>query len=185
MRTLLTVVAILLATGAAATTTYKWVDKNGVTHYSDRPAPGAEKIEVQEAQTFQAPRPATRPTTQRTPGSPNVSLVAYDKLDLWKPENDETLQNIGTLLDVRLRLEPELQPGHAIWLYLDSKRIDGLPQSGEAFSVPNVFRGTHTLHAIVADQEGKPLARSQTITFHVQQSSLNSPQRQPPPRPRP
>jgi hypothetical protein len=188
MRTLLTVVAFLLAAGAAATTTYKWVDKNGVTHYSDRPAPGAEKIEVQEAQTFQAPRPATRATTQRTTGNPNVSLAAYDKLDLWKPENDETLQNIGTMLDVRLRLEPELQPGHAIWLYLDSKRVDGLPQSGEAFAVPNVFRGTHTLHAIVADPDGKPLARSQTITFHVQQSSLNSPQRQPPPaqpRPRP
>lgn len=182
MRTLLTVVAILLAAGAAATTTYRWVDKNGVVHYSDRPAPGAEKVEVQEAQTFEAPRSSTpaRPTTQRNSASPTIPL-GYDKIDLWKPENDETLQNIGSSLDVRLRLEPELQAGHAIWLYLDSKRIDGLPQAGESFSVPNVFRGTHTLHAIVADREGKPMARSETVTFHVQQSSLNSPQRQPPP----
>lgn len=186
MRAILTVVALVLAAGAqAATTTYKWVDKNGVVHYSDRPAPGAEKVEVREAQTFTAPRPTTsaRPASQRTPGSPEISLASYDKLDLWKPENDETLQNIGTNLDVRLRLEPELQPGHAIWLYLDSKRVDGLPQAGEAFTVPNVFRGTHTIHAIVADREGKPLVRSETITFHVQQSSLNSPQRRPPQRP--
>lgn len=187
MRTLLMVVAIVLAAAAsAATTMYKWVDRNGVTHYSDRPAPGAEKVEVQEAQTFSAPRPSTsaRPASQRTSGSP-ASLAAYDKLDLWKPENDETLQNIGSTLDVRLRLEPDLQPGHAIWLYLDSKRVDGLPQAGESFTVQNVFRGTHTLHAIVADREGKPLMRSETITFHVQQSSLNSPQRQPVPRPQP
>src|SRR5262245_55426506 len=103
MRTFLTVVAILLAAGATAATTYKWVDKDGVTHYSDRPAPGAEKIEVQEAQTFQAPRPATtaRPTTQRAGGA-EIALAAYDKLDLWKPENDETLSNIGSTLDVRV-----------------------------------------------------------------------------------
>lgn len=189
MRTLLTLVAILLAVAAQATTTYKWVDKNGVVHYSDRPEPGAEKVELQEAQTFQAPRPSTtsRPATQRASGAA-ASQAQYDKLDLWKPENDETVANTGNRIDVRLRLEPELQPGHAIWLYLDGKRVDGLPQAGESFTVDNVWRGTHTLHAIVADRGGQPMARSQTVTFHVQQTTLFSPQRQPPPpvpRPQP
>lgn len=186
MRRLLTLVAILLVAAAQAATTYKWVDKNGVVHYSDRPAPGAEKVELHEAQTFTPPRSAatTRTSTQRAAGA-SGSQAQYEKLDLWKPENDETVANSGNRIDVRVRLEPELQPGHAIWLYLDGKRVDGLPQAGESFTVDNVWRGTHTLHAIVADRGGQPMARSQTVTFHVQQSSLFSPQRQPPPPPRP
>ena len=37
---------------AVAATVYKWVDENGVVHYSDQPHPNAQKIHVQAAQTY-------------------------------------------------------------------------------------------------------------------------------------
>ena len=43
------------AGGAYATTMYRWVDAQGVVHYSDQPQPGAQSIQMQSAQTYRAP----------------------------------------------------------------------------------------------------------------------------------
>jgi hypothetical protein len=42
----------------AASEVYKWVDKNGVTHYGDRPKQGGEALEVKPA-SGEGPAPAT------------------------------------------------------------------------------------------------------------------------------
>jgi len=183
MRTVLTVVGILLAAAASATT-YKWVDRNGVTHYSDRPEPGAQVVELQPAQSFEAAAPST-PGARATVRAPQATAaVQYDKLDLWKPSNDEVFVNTGNTVPVRLRLEPELQEDHAIWLYLDGKRVDGQPDNAESFELTDVVRGTHTVSAVVTDLSGKPVISSQTVTFHLRQPSLLQPNRAPRPTPR-
>lgn len=179
MRISLIAIGILLAASALATT-YKWVDKNGVTHYSDTPAPGAQVIDLQSAQTF-TPSVSTGSNRSQTSTSAAGQQFQYGKLDLWKPENDETFQNTGNTITARLRLEPDLQPGHSIWLYLDGKRVDGLPGSGESFTLNDVFRGTHTLVAVVTDQTGKQIISSPTVTFHMHQTSALT---QKTPRPR-
>jgi len=179
MRIGLLAIAVLLAASASATT-YKWVDKNGVTHYSDTPAPGAEVVNLQSAQTFDAPTTATPGTSSAKSSAPEG--FAYQKIDLWKPENDETFTNTGNVVTARVRIEPELRPSHTIWMYLDGKRVDGLPGAGDSFTLQNVFRGTHTLVAVVTDQSGKQLGSSQTVTFYMHQASVQSPTR---PRPTP
>jgi hypothetical protein len=176
MRTALILLGVLLAAAASATT-YKWVDSKGVTHYSDRPQPGAEVVELQRAQTFEAPaatRPAQRPSSRNA--QQQAETVSYT-LDVWKPENNETFQNTGNVVPVRLRLDPELQEGHAIWIYLDGKRVDGLPPSGSNFDLPDVPRGTHTLTVVVADTSGSSVVSSPAITFHLHQPSLLAPNR--------
>jgi hypothetical protein len=174
MRTALILLGVLLAAAASATT-YKWVDSKGVTHYSDRPEPGAEIVELQPAQTFDAPTPAggQRPKARDQQATDTVRY----QLDVWKPENNETFQNTGNIVPVRLRLEPDLQDGHAIWVYMDGKRVDGLAASGTSFDVPAVERGTHTLTVVVADLTGKTIVSSPSITFHLHQQSLLAPNR--------
>lgn len=175
MRWTMALLSIVLTTAVSAATLYRWVDRNGVVHYSDRPEPGATRVELQNAQTFSAARPQAQ--ADRTAAAGAQAPVPQYELDLWKPEDGETFTNTGNRIDVRLRLEPELAAGHSIWLYLDGKRVDGLPTSGEEFTVDNVWRGTHTLHVIIADREGKPVARSQSVNFNMQQASLLSPGR--------
>jgi hypothetical protein len=180
---MITVIGILLAAAASATT-YKWVDQNGVTHYSDRPQPGAEIIDLPRAQSFEppaTPTPGTR-TTARAPQT--AAVVQYEKLDLWKPSNDETFVNTANIVPVRLRLEPDLQPDHKIWLYLDGKRVDGQPQDALSFELTEVARGTHTVSAVVTGLDGKPIISSQSVTFHLRQTSIYQPSRAPRPTPR-
>jgi hypothetical protein len=175
MRTALILFGVLLAAAASATT-YKWVDSRGVTHYSDRPEPGAQIVELQPAQTFDtpAPTPTSRPATRSQQAA---SDTASYQLDVWKPENNETFQNTGNVVPVRLRLEPDLQEGHAIWIYLDGKRVDGLAASGTEFDLPGIARGTHTLTVVVANTSGESIVSSPPITFYLHQPSLLAPNR--------
>ena len=52
-----------------AATVYKWVDDNGVVHFSDQPNPKAQKIEVAGAQTYAAPAPAAPAPAATAPPS--------------------------------------------------------------------------------------------------------------------
>src|ERR1017187_7466811 len=56
----------LLALGGSglAATTYRWVDAQGVVHYSDTPHPGAQEIEGGGRPAL--PRPAAPPPPRRT-----------------------------------------------------------------------------------------------------------------------
>lgn len=184
MRILLLIpLSILLFGAAAAETYYKWVDKNGVTHYSDRPRPGAEQIVLPTAQTYES-KPV--PTTGSATGTQDKAVAGqYNKLDLWRPKTDEVFVNTAQTVDVRLRLDPALQPGHSVWIYLDGKRVDGLPTSGEEFQLKDVFRGTHSVSAVVVGAKGEPLIRSAPVTFHLRQTSVLTRPRQPPAAPRP
>ncbi|HTY50119.1 MAG TPA: DUF4124 domain-containing protein, partial [Steroidobacteraceae bacterium] len=42
------------STAAMASIVYKWVDADGVTHYSDTPVPGAVRTELGTVQTYKA-----------------------------------------------------------------------------------------------------------------------------------
>ncbi len=46
MRTLILAMAVLLATPAAQAEVYKWVDKDGTVHFTDKPPPNQETEEV-------------------------------------------------------------------------------------------------------------------------------------------
>src|ERR1041384_480456 len=91
-----------------AATVYKWVDANGVTHYSDQPYPGAKKIEVDAAQTYAAPSPekATGSQTAKKPKVPDGPL--YTACDVYKPASEEALINV-TSVTAKVRLDPGLR----------------------------------------------------------------------------
>ncbi len=182
MRTRLLMFSLLLA-GTVSAATYKWVDKDGVVHYSDRPVPGAVLVDTGKVQGYTPPSSETRPPQPDSPPDPVDS--SYTKIDLWRPYKDETFRNTSNTVPVRVRLEPELRPGHSIWIYLDGRRVDGLPETGESFELTEVWRGAHTVTAIVADGQGKPITRSQAVTFHMHQTNLLNPgsrvNRTPPP----
>ena len=54
MRIALFTLMCLAAPLVLGATVYKWVDENGVVHYSDQPHPNAEKVHVQAVQTYKA-----------------------------------------------------------------------------------------------------------------------------------
>lgn len=175
---------ITLAAGTAcAATVWKWVDENGVVHYSDRPVEGAEVIELGSVQTFPGQQPgraATRSRSSSATSSRQATQGRYRRFEVVRPEQQETLWNIGGTLEIELALDPSLAPEHRIDVFVDGTRRD-IGATSTTFSVPEVFRGTHTLQAVIVDANGNDLLRSLAVTFHVQQTSIQNPNNTAPP----
>jgi len=176
---LLSAMSAITAHGAPAWT---WVDASGQVHFSDRPVPGARQIELSGAQGFGAAvrAPAPAPAAGTTP--PPANAASAYTLEITSPAEQETLWNIGTMLNVQLSVEPALQPGHRFGVMLDGQRRN-LNSTSSQFALGDVFRGMHTLQALVVDSNGTELARSPSRVFFVQQTSIqnrNSPPARPP-----
>lgn len=168
-RPIFILLGILAATGALAEA-YKWTDENGVVHYSDRPQPGAEVVEL-ESDSNRRPQASSRantPTTTNAEPEPQEEF-SYESLEIGSPAAEETLWNIGGTLNVTLNLTPALRPGHQVRVY-----FDGTPQtvSGTSFTLPEVHRGVHNLQAEVIDETGQLMIRSRPSRFYVQQNSI-------------
>lgn len=171
-RIILVFIVGLLASGASFAQAYKWVDEDGVVHYSDRPQPGAEEVDLH------ATKPARRTSRRTTASAATQSEAApaeparpirYESLSVATPGAEETLWNIGGVLNVSLALSPALQPGHRVRVY-----FDGTPQpaTGTSFQLQEVYRGTHNLQAEILDANGTLMIRSAPTRFYVQQTSI-------------
>ena len=166
-RTAFVLLGFVLAPLTAADEAYVWTDENGVVHYSDRPMPGAERIELAEPNRS---RSLTVPADAAdTVDASDLVPFRYENFDVASPGAEETLWNIEGVLNVSLTLSPPLQPGHQVRVY-----FDGNPQivSGTSFQLQEVWRGVHNLQAEILDQNGQMLIRSRTNRFYVQQSTV-------------
>lgn len=173
----LIVLFMLLATAVSAVPAWTWVDENGQVHYSDRPVPGAKQIELPGSS--RTARPATpAPARPAQPSQPREEQapLAYRTFDIVSPVHQQTLWNIGGNLDVQVALDPPLQAGQQIDAYLDGQHL-GIGATGMQFTVPDVFRGMHTLQAVIVDADGHEVLKSRSITFMVQQTSIQNPNR--------
>lgn len=163
----------LLAAGSlvaeANADAYRWVDSEGVVHYSDRPEPGAEQVSLPEANTTRTRRYASSGASAQQNEQSSTEVKGYESLAVASPAAEETLWNIEGVLNVTLALNPGLQPGHQVRVY-----FDGSPKmvQGTSFQLQEVYRGVHNLQAEVLDETGKLMIRSQPARFYVQQNSV-------------
>ncbi len=162
----------LLCAVANGQTTYTWVDEDGVTHYSDLPFLGADEVELELAQGFSAPLPATRALRRASDESDPVD--AYTAFNILQPGQQETLWNVAGNVEVALHLTPGLRLGHRLGVYLDGT-LTNLGTGGPQFQLTDVARGQHTLQGVVLDADGEEVLRSLPVTFMVQQTSIQNP----------
>lgn len=165
------VLAALLFSADAFAQAYRWVDENGVVHYSDRPQPGAEEFRLPESEAPAQPaRPrGTQRSSPREQASTPEPTRSYTSIGITAPAPEATLWNIGGVLNVQLELTPRLQPGHKIRVYLDGEPRDVYSL---IFPINEVWRGEHTIQIEVLDQNDELKIRSEPQTFYVQQTSV-------------
>lgn len=167
---------VLLIAGAVFAQAYKWVDEDGIVHYSDRPHPGAERVELPGYNTSgrsSTPSPVIRRTTrtQAEPEPEEDKPFRYESLAIVAPAPEETLWNIEGVLNVSLDVQPALQPGHRVRVYFDG---EAQMMSGTSFQLQEVWRGVHNVQAEVVDETGKLMIRSLPNRFYVQQNTIAS-----------
>jgi hypothetical protein len=194
MSTRFLVLACLLALVSQSNATTRqlwvWVDGQGVTHYSDRPAPGAKLVSITSpspSADAAAPAPATLPasSTPRRPQQP--AAVEYRLLEIFEPESEESFFGVDTVVSVRMRSEPDLAAGDQTRLYVDAKLVEGQPP-GLEYSLSGLERGAHSVRAVIVDALGNERIRSEPRVFHIRQPTANPAQNVGPklrPRPRP
>ncbi|MGD8976338.1 MAG: DUF4124 domain-containing protein [Gammaproteobacteria bacterium] len=173
---------------------YRWVDEDGVLHFSDTPHPGAELIELGEVQTFSAPAaPAAPPPASGTSAAAEEETPAdlYRTFKIVQPAPEQTIRDNSGTLDISLDVDPRIRTGHRLELFLDGQSVDGIPRATTRFTIDGVPRGAHTLRAELRDGSGNPVAESPTVRFYVMQTSIQNPANplapgnRPTPRPRP
>jgi hypothetical protein len=168
MRKALLTLMLCASTAAGAATVYKWVDAQGVTHYSDQPHPGAQKIEIGSVQTYSGQRPAAAPTAPAA-----TEDQPYTLCEIYRPSKDEVFLNVDSVT-ARVRVQPGVRPGDSVVLTLDGARLSSAIVGSDIVVEP-VFRGSHSLMLVVEDSRGNVVCQSEPVTFHVRQPSLQAP----------
>jgi hypothetical protein len=163
---------VAVAALASTAAVYKWVDENGVTHYSDQPHAGAQKIQIQAVQTYKAPASARAPVAMPRPRT--STAAGYSTCILSRPTSQEMFQNTQTV-PASVHVEPDLRAGDRISVLLDGAPVSAdIPVDSE-FALNSVYRGAHSLVARVEDSTGAVVCQSPSVTFNVRQSSVLSP----------
>ena len=174
MRTFIALV-VVLAAGTVLAQAYKWVDDDGVVHYSDVPREGAEQIQLLGDER-RPQRPAYAAPVRTQPAATDDDATAataftYDSIEVVAPAPEETLWNIEGVLNVALRITPGLRPEDQVRVYFDGEEQ---LVSGTNFQIQEVYRGVHNIQAEVVDSTGKLMGRSLPNRFYVQQNSVAS-----------
>jgi hypothetical protein len=187
MRIALLLASLAVTLAAQSQEIYRWVDKNGVVHYSDQPdSPNAVLINVIEPNAYEAPDHAADGGAGGTSGEPEEDERAaspYASLSITSPTPDQVFFGADAVVSVAADLQGTLQPDHTVVFFLngDRKQVDGL-----STDYSGLARGTYSVRVSIMDGAGRPVIMSQQTSFHVRQPSMNSPQSPTaPPRPKP
>jgi len=169
-------IAFTLAAGAAET--WRWKDENGVVHYSDRPAPGAERVNVGPASrpgSTSAIAPAAR-TAAPAAAQQASTTQSYSRCVIATPANDAVF-NAVNFVDASVQIEPALQDGHRIQVILNGRAYPDWPEAMSSYTLSNLNRGSYSLSVRVLDADGRTLCNGSPSSFHVRQPSLLAPAR--------
>lgn len=172
LKTLFTLL-LLAAPLALAQTVYRWVDENGVVHYSDQPHPSAEKIHVKTIQTYKPQAGAVAPTATSEAPSGQES-VPYKGCAIIDPAEDASYANVESV-GISATTDPALQPGDLAFILVDGASPNGDRPTGLHVNLSPVDRGTHSAQLVVRDGSGNVLCQSPAVHFHVHLTSIQNP----------
>lgn len=163
--------AALTAMPAVAATTYKWVDNNGVVHYSDQPHAGAKAVNLPGLSSFAAkPVPTSAAPDNAQPGNAGI----YQKVAIASPRADATIHANDGKVPVSVTLVPPLRRSDQLVYQVDGQAI-GQPTTATSMTLTHVARGAHTVAVAVKSAQGDIVATSPAVSFYVRHHSVLHP----------
>lgn len=158
--------AMVAGTTAFGATTYKWVDKDGVVHYSDQPHPGAKVVQLPGLSGFSEPPAGSAAASGK---SQSAAAKVYREFEITSPKTKETLHANDGKVPVTVALAPALKRTHKLVYALDGKTAGATRAT--SLTLTHVVRGTHTLSVKVEDAQGDTVAEAPPVTFYVRHNS--------------
>lgn len=187
MRFLTLLTLTLCCASFAQAEVYRWTDESGKVIYGDNPPEHVKASTVDlpmltVADSFPNPanKAATHAATTTQPVASNVgssspyvsnaTFAGYERFAIVNPVNGENIRSNTGSLDIELALQPALQEGHGIVLYVDGKQIGQTTAS--LIKLNDIERGEHTLFAIVHDADNKVLTNTETVKVNIQAATV-------------
>ena len=174
MRKFIPLLIIFMALPAFARDVYKWTNEEGVVIYSDIPQEGAERIRVNTGRQVPASRSGAEQGEAQSGSGDEAEAITYESLEIIQPADDATIRSNEGMVAVGLSLSPALGQGHEVKIIVDGTELEG-GMKGTQFTLNNLNRGTHSLQTRVVDAQGNELITSNSISFHLRQTSINKP----------
>ena len=159
---------------SAATTLYRWVDAQGVVHYSDTPHQGAEVMQISGAQTYHGASAAPPTPGVTAPDQTDRKTEPYQSCAITSPAPDSSLYAPDSVA-VSVAVSPGLHDGDQLTVQVDGRRLEPTVESGQNFVITQPERGDHSVSAQVRSPEGVMLCNASPVTFSVTRPSVNSP----------
>ena len=110
---------------SGATTLYRWVDAQGVVHYSDTPHEGAQVMQISGAQTYHGTSAATTAPAPGATAQSGKKSEGYDSCAITTPAPDSNLYAPDSVT-VSVEVSPGLHDGDQLTVQVDdSGRAEG------------------------------------------------------------
>lgn len=162
---------ILLIGTYANAEIYRWVDDEGVVHYSDKPAKDAKTVDLPEPTVVPATKPQKPPANITNTQEPQTTNTppgkGYSQVKLLRPTPDETYQQGIPQVTIAVELSPPLQidAGHRLRVLIDGAVV----KSGLTASTTTVASPPHGSHAVSVEvmDGNKVLATAGPQQIHV------------------
>jgi hypothetical protein len=176
MRTLLAILILTFVALPVAAATYKWVDKDGKVHYSDHPPPGVSEAKlpaITEVPASATPEASAEPASTPPPEQEEDAPVTYTELRMTSPTADQTLRGVEGV-SFSAAVTPNLGKGDRLAYELDGQRVEP--------TVSPIYRGSHTVRALVLGPDDTEKIASDRVTFYVHQPIARPPTKKAPPK---
>ncbi|HEY7841952.1 MAG TPA: Ig-like domain-containing protein [Gammaproteobacteria bacterium] len=139
---------------------YRRRSEDGSIEFSDSPSPDAERVQIRETQTIEAPPPPSF-VYEREQAAPE----RYTRVEIMEPSDDAQVRENTGNLTVSVAVEPGLSGSDQVVIMVDGQEAASGTQT--SFNLTNLDRGTHRLTAVIRSREGKTMASSPAVTFHM------------------
>ncbi len=165
---------------------YKTIDENGNVVYTDRqPGPDASPMVLPGLSVISPQKPAppviasSDPPTGTEAQQEVTSLRdlrrGYRDFAIVSPVQDQTIWGIGNEASIAWNTRYRLQQGMYVLIYVDGAALP--PTTASVSTIGKLDRGEHTVYAELIDARKRNIARTEPVTFHIKQYSVNFPNR--------
>lgn len=156
---------------------YKWTDADGVVHFSDQPAPGAEKVVTAGSSTRGVLGQAAPPTTFQPSQPKPPTVLGQTHFSIDSPTSEQTFSGSEPVV-ASATVDPPIAPNGPItiaWFLNGSPLGEG--DGNTHFNLPSDLpRGSYTLSATLTDTASGETKSANSVTFHMLRPSLLAPQ---------
>lgn len=160
----------------AAENGYRIDHPDGSVEYTDQPGADAKEVRLPELSTFPGESSSPSISQQQPTGTLKEEKDSatgrddYTAFTISSPQNEETVWFNANGMVVTFQIEPGIAEGDEVAVKMDGETVAS--GSSTAYQIKDVFRGTHTLTAIIRDSQGTVLREAEPVVFYVRQHSI-------------